>query len=93
MHPERIIVAPLITEKAVGERVRSKYVFLVQPQATKIDVANAVEKMYKVKVVAVNTCRVRAKRKIVGRSIGKTSAQKKAYVVLAAGQKIEEIEA
>ncbi|OGC42930.1 50S ribosomal protein L23, partial [candidate division WOR-1 bacterium RIFOXYD2_FULL_41_8] len=77
----------------VGSRTESRYVFFVNPKATKVDVAQAIEKIYKVKVTAVNTCSVRAKRKVVGQSIGRTSAKKKAYVSLAAGQKIEEIEA
>ena len=92
MHPEQIIIEPLITEKAVGERTLSRYVFKVHPQATKSSVAQAVEKLFKVKVRAVNTGMVRPKRRIMGRSIGRTSQWKKAYVTLEAGQKIEELE-
>jgi len=92
MHPEQIILAPVITEKAVGGRAFSCYCFKVHAQANKIEVALAVEKIFKVKVKAVNTLKVRSKKRITGRSIGRTPQWKKAYVTLASGQKIEELE-
>lgn len=93
LHPEQIIIEPVITEKAVGERAAfSRYVFKVHPKATKTSIAQAVEKVFKVKVKAVNTTMVRPKQRIMGRSIGRTSAWKKAYVTLESGQKIEELE-
>ncbi|MDD4179101.1 MAG: 50S ribosomal protein L23 [Candidatus Margulisbacteria bacterium] len=93
MEFEHVLIAPLLTEKSVTERARSRYTFKVNAKATKIQVKQAVEKAFKVKVVDVNTCIVRAKRRILGRSIGKTSGWKKAYITLAAGQKIQELEA
>ena len=93
MRPEQIIVEPVITEKAVGERVLSRYVFKVNPLANKTSIARAIEELFKVSVLAVNTSRVRSKRRIMGRSIGRTSHWKKAYVTLEQGQKIEELEA
>jgi large subunit ribosomal protein L23 len=93
MHPEEIIVEPLITEKAIGERALSRYVFKVNPLATKIEVAQAVQRLFKVKVKSVNTNIVRSKRRILGRSIGRTSEWKKAYVTLQHGERIEELEA
>ncbi len=92
MYPEQIILEPVISEKAVGERALSRYVFKVHPEATKIAVTQAVEQLFKVKVKAVNTINVKPKRRIVGRSIGRTAKVKKAYVTLEAGQKIEELE-
>ena len=92
MHPEQIIIEPVITEKAVGERALSRYVFKVHLNATKTSIAQAVEKLFKVKVIAVNTSQVRPKRRIMGRSIGRTAYWKKAYVTLESGQKIEELE-
>jgi large subunit ribosomal protein L23 len=92
MHPEQIIIEQLLTEKAVGAKALSCYVFKVHLQATKIAIAQAVEKLFKVKVIAVNTGNVRSKRRILGRSIGRTPSWKKAYVTLKAGQKIEELE-
>ena len=93
MHPEQIIIEQVVTEKAVGERALSRYVFKVHLDATKISIGQAVEKLFKVKVVSVNTSKVRPKRRIVGRSMGRTSHWKKAYVTLEQGQKIEELEA
>ena len=93
MLPEQTIIELVLTEKAVGERALSRYVFKVHPKATKTSVAQAVEKLFKVRVTAVNTSMVRPRRRIMGRSIGRTSHWKKAYVTLAQGQKIEELEA
>ena len=88
-----IISAPLITEKATTEkRDRNTYVFRVETRATKVSLRQAVEQLFKVKVKAVNTLRVSGKKRITGRSIGRTSSWKKAYVTLAPGQKIEMIE-
>ncbi|NQT29077.1 MAG: 50S ribosomal protein L23 [Candidatus Saganbacteria bacterium] len=92
MRPEQIIIEPLVTEKAIGERVSSRYVFKVNPAATKRSIADAVAKLFKVDVLSVNTCMVLPKRRILGKSIGKTSHFKKAYVSLKSGQKIEELE-
>lgn len=93
MEFEQIIIAPLLTEKSVAERARSRYVFRVNLKATKIAIKQAVEKCFKVKVADVNTCYVRSKRRVMGKSIGRTSSWKKAYVTLAGGQKIQELEA
>lgn len=93
MEAEQIIIEPLITEKSVGQRAGSRYVFKVHPKATKIAVKLAVTKIFKVKVIDVNTCHVRAKLRTSGRNVGRTTGWKKAYVTLAAGQKITELEA
>ena len=93
MRPEQIIIEPVITEKAVGERVLSRYVFKVNHLANKTSIARAVEELFMVSVLAVNTSRVRSKRRVMGRSIGRTTNWKKAYVTLKQGQKIEELEA
>jgi large subunit ribosomal protein L23 len=89
-----VILEPVITEKATDERVRSRYVFKVSPRSTKIDVKNAVENVFKVKVLDVNTVAVKGKvRGAIRGSFGRTKSWKKAYVTLAAGQKIESLEA
>jgi len=93
MHPEQIIIEPVITEKAVAERPAARYVFKVNLKATKIAIKQAVEKIFKVKVADVNTTYVRPKQRIMGKSIGRTSRSKKAYVTLVSGQKIQELEA
>ena len=92
MRPEQIIIEPIITEKAVGKRAAGCYVFRVHPEAEKISIRRAVEQLFKVKVTSVNTALIRSKRRIMGRSIGRTTWGKKAYVTLAAGQKIEELQ-
>ncbi|MFA6431185.1 MAG: 50S ribosomal protein L23 [Candidatus Margulisiibacteriota bacterium] len=93
MDLEQIIVKPIVTEKSVTHRQKGVYVFKVLLDANKIQVKQAVEKMFKVKVKGVNTTFIRGKRRVVGRSAGTTSRWKKAYVTLESGQKIQEIEA
>jgi large subunit ribosomal protein L23 len=92
MQPDQIVIAPIVTEKAISSRMFSRYVFKVHPRATKIDIASAVEKLFRVKVKNVNTCKVRSKFKMRGRTIGRIPGWKKAYVTLSAGSKIEELE-
>jgi large subunit ribosomal protein L23 len=93
MEYEQIVIEPILTEKSVSARAQSRYVFKVALAATKIAIKQAVEKCFKVKVKDVNTCFVRPKRRVMGKSIGRTSRWKKAYVTLTSGQKIQELEA
>ena len=67
----------------------NRYVFKVQRKANKYQIKDAVEKMFDVKVVNVRTAVLPGKVKRVGRSIGKTSSWKKAYIQVQEGQKIE----
>ncbi|MBI5701859.1 50S ribosomal protein L23 [Candidatus Saganbacteria bacterium] len=92
MDPYQIILEPIVTEKAFTARGERKYVFKVHNSATKIDIRHAVNKIFKVKAQAVNTVRVRSKTRSVGYKIGQTPSYKKAYVTVADGQKIEELE-
>ena len=80
MLPEDIIIEPVITEKSNDALQAGKYTFKVNKKATKIDIARAVEKLFDVRVLDVNTIAVSGKQKRVGRSIGKTSDWKKAVV-------------
>jgi len=89
---EQIIIKPIITEKSTIFKMDGIYVFAVRQDATKIDIRRAVEKLFKVNVKDVNTVKVKGKPRRAGRSMGLTSTWKKAYVKLAAGQKIELIE-
>ena len=82
MRPEDVIVAPVITEKSNDGLQEGKYTFEVNKKATKVDIARAVEKLFNVKVLKVNTMHVNGKTKRVGRSIGKTSDWKKAIVTI-----------
>ena len=80
MLPEDIIIKPIITEKSNMEMQAGKYTFEVNKKATKVDVKRAVEKLFNVKVLKVNTINVSGKEKRVGRNIGKTADWKKAFV-------------
>ena len=80
MLPEDIIIEPVITEKSNDTLQAGKYTFKVNKKATKVDIARAVEKLFDVRVLNVNTVAVRGKQKRVGRSVGKTSDWKKAIV-------------
>lgn len=82
MLPEDIIIEPVITEKSNDGMQEGKYTFKVNKKATKVDIAKAVEKLFEVKVLKVNTINVKGKEKRVGRSIGKTSDWKKAIVTI-----------
>ena len=73
MLPEDIIIAPVITEKSNDGIQEGKYTFEVNKKATKVDIAKAVEKLFNVKVLKVNTVTVKGKTKRVGRYEGKTS--------------------
>ena len=82
MLPEEIILAPVITEKSNDDVQFGKYTFKVNKKATKVDVKRAVEKLFEVKVINVNTMIVKGKEKRVGRNVGKTSDWKKAIVTI-----------
>jgi large subunit ribosomal protein L23 len=85
-----VIKGPLITEKLDKAREKFRqYSFIVDRKATKLDVARAVEGLFKVNVEAVRTNIVRGKIKRVGKSIGKRPNYKKAVVTLKEGDKIE----
>ncbi|MBO4948029.1 MAG: 50S ribosomal protein L23 [Peptococcaceae bacterium] len=89
MEARDIIIRPVVTEKSIGLMENNKYVFKVALSANKIEIKKAVEEIFKVKVVDVNTVRVKGKEKRMGRSVGRTSDYKKAIVQLAEGDSIE----
>ena len=82
MKAEEIIVAPVITEKSNDLIQEGKYTFKVNKNATKVEIANAVEKLFEVKVLNVNTISVKGKKKRVGYHQGMTSDWKKAIVTI-----------
>lgn len=82
MRPEDIIVRPIITEKSNEALQEGKYTFEVAKKATKIQIATAVEKLFNVKVLKVNTMNVKGKEKRVGVHKGMTSDWKKAIVTI-----------
>ena len=82
-----IIIKPIITEKAMDGIADKKYTFKVAPDATKPEIAKAVEAMFGVKVARVNTINMKKKPKRLGVHFGYTSEWKKAIVTLTADSK------
>lgn len=91
MHYSQILIRPLISEKATwAKEAANQVVFYVHQNANKIQIRQAVEDAFDVKVEAVNVVKQRVlARKRFGRPIGKISGYKKAYVTLAEGETIE----
>jgi large subunit ribosomal protein L23 len=101
--PEQIIKRPLLTEKGTAlketggqpdgdfdpEQISPQLLFEVAKDANKVEIRNAVEKLWNVTVVKVRTAVVRGKEKRMGRSVGRRPGWKRALVTLAPGQKIE----
>ena len=83
-----VVKRPCLTEKGnLLQESQNKVVFAVDPNANKIEIKNAVERLFNVKVSKVATSSVKGKKKRVGaRSAGKTSDWKKAYITLAEGK-------
>ena len=82
MLPEEIIERPIITEKSNDQLQEGKYTFRVNKNATKVEIAKAVEKLFEVKVLKVNTMKVNGKKKRVRYKEGKTPDWKKAIVTI-----------
>ena len=88
--PYEVVQRPLLTEK--GTRLKeeaNQYLFRVARTATKVEIKQAIEQLFKVKVEEVRTLRVQGKVKRLGRFQGRRPAWKKAVVKLKAGQFIE----
>jgi large subunit ribosomal protein L23 len=87
---ENILKKPLITEKlSVATEKNNVYGFVVELKANKNQIKQAVETLYNVKVLSVNTNVTPGKVKRAGKSLKKTSSYKKAFVQLAEGQTIQ----
>ena len=82
-----IILRPIITESSMDMAKNKRYVFEVKKDATKPQIAAAVEEIFKVKVESVNTVSMKQKPKRMGVHAGYTSAWKKAYVTLKSDSK------
>lgn len=77
-----IVLKPVITEESMLGTAYKKYTFRVAKDANKIEIANAVEKLFGVKVAKVNTINVRGRQKRQGVAVGFTASWKKAIVTL-----------
>jgi large subunit ribosomal protein L23 len=86
-----ILLAPVISEKSYGLLEENKYTFLVAPGSNKTQIKIAVEKVFCVKVVSVNTINRQGKRKRTRTGFGKRKDTKRAIVTLSADSKAIEI--
>ena len=87
-----IILKPVVTENSMSMMDSKKYTFLVHPEANKIQIKQAVEKMFEgTKVVSVHTMNCMGKKKRRGMIVGRTAKTKKAIVQLTADSKEIEI--
>jgi len=86
----KVLKQPVISEKSFAAAENGKYVFLVDKNATKVEIEKAVEKAFKVHVLSVNTVVVKGKLKRFGRVFGRRSDYKKAIVTIKKGESIEE---
>ena len=84
-----IIIEPVISELSTIMAEEDKYVFVVRPDANKIEIKYAIEKLFNVGVKKVNVINVMGKRKRMRFKIGKRSDWKKAVITLNQGDKIE----
>ncbi|MDQ6929612.1 MAG: 50S ribosomal protein L23 [Candidatus Eremiobacteraeota bacterium] len=93
MDARDIIISPRITEKSMSNALHTQYSFVVHPQATKTQIRHAIEEIFKVNVLKINTVNVPGKKRNFARGAKRTSGHqsdwKKAIVTLRLGQKIE----
>lgn len=87
--PRDIIVAPVVSEKSFGELNRNWYTFLVHPDANKTAIKIAIEQIFDVRVLTVNTLNREGKRKRSRTGFGKRKDTKRAMVKLADGDRID----
>ena len=83
-----IIYAPIITEKTASLANENKYAFKVSPKANKTEIKQAIESIFKVKVMSITTSNSHPKKKRAGKYTGMTNKYKRAIVRLAEGQSI-----
>jgi large subunit ribosomal protein L23 len=87
--PRQVIVRPVVSEKSYALMGEGKYTFRVHDRAHKLQIAQAVEEIFDVKVRAVRTSKVKSKPKRRGLNSGRSRSWKKAVVQLAPGERIE----
>jgi large subunit ribosomal protein L23 len=93
IHPRNILISPIITEKSSAQlQAQNSYSFKVSVNANKIEIKNAIERIFAVKVLSVNTIYMMGKPKRLGKYSGKRPDWKKAIVTLREGDKIADFE-
>ncbi|MCK4554206.1 50S ribosomal protein L23 [Candidatus Parcubacteria bacterium] len=85
----RVLVKPLVTEKATDLGGQNKYVFAVSSKANKIEIAKAINEVYGIKPVAVNIIKMQGKKTRYGKITGRTKDWKKAIITLPEGETIK----
>lgn len=89
MDPRDVVLAPIVSEKSYSLLDDNWYTFLVHPDANKTEIKQAVEQIWEVQVVRVNTVSRKGKKKRFRFTEGRRSDTKRAVVKLAEGDKIE----
>lgn len=89
LHPNEVLLAPVVSEKSYGQIGQNKYTFKVHQDAHKTQIRQAVEELFEVKVVNVNILKVQAKPKRRGTYRGERPGWKKAVVQVRAGDTIQ----
>ncbi|MBQ1282699.1 MAG: 50S ribosomal protein L23 [Bifidobacteriaceae bacterium] len=84
-----IIIKPVVSEKSYANSDRGQYTFVVDPSANKVQIKQAIEEIFKVKVTNVNTLNRAGKRKRTRTGYGRRVNQKRAIVTVAEGQTID----
>ena len=85
----RVLIKPLVTEKATDLGVLNKYIFAINPKMNKVEVKKAIRTVYKVEPIKVNISNFSGRKVRYGRVSGTTKSWKKAIVTLKEGDKIE----
>jgi large subunit ribosomal protein L23 len=92
VNPHDLILAPVLSEKAMSQIEDSRYVFFVKPGTNRVAVRKAVQTVFKVDVIKVNLIKVRGKERRRGMISGRSAERLKAIVTLKPGQRIEQLE-
>lgn len=87
--PRDILISPVVSEKAYGLLDENKYTFIVAPHANKTQIKIAVEEVFGVKVISVNTLNREGKRIRTRTGFGRKASTKRAIVSVAAGDRID----
>jgi large subunit ribosomal protein L23 len=87
--PRDVILSPVVSEKSYASLDNGVYTFVVSPDANKTEIRDAIQRIFDVKVVQVNTMWRKGKRKRTRYTMGQRAAQKRAVVTLAEGDSIE----
>ena len=88
-NPRDVIIRPIVSEKSYAGLEANRYTFLVHPDANKTEIKEAIQKIWNVRVLGVNTMNRKGKVKKQRYVTGRRSDQKRAVVTLAAGDSIE----